>query len=474
MVETKKKEDKKKTTKTKKKVDKKKIKKQLKKKQKEMPKKEFKKLAKKVKSKLEERTLGGQALENIASRLRQNVPPLPIFNPQIAAKQTKERLETETKKEFAKPIKDFKNMKKKYEEVLMKYNNGQLDATDLFELYAETKQFANTANEYLPSRNEISNAYKTLKSKLTYFRNFINNNRPSGQNPLQETIIPTVRQQRQQPPPTPPPTSNNQAPPPPQNSPTPQPPSSQPTPVPTPSPTLSNIINSVIPEASPQNLAIGAMATLGSGAAMLNRMAILRNQRQLERLQGENILNRGRNLVEAGLGQAVGNQLQQVAQNTLNEIAQAQQNLENVENIQNQRGVDVRQQRPPLRQRTIDRQARQALRRQTLEERKQNRLAGESETPTKTPRRTESEKLQEETDELLGEGFTPGKRKAAQEASDKIEAGILEEQLQAPLDTLIREDPAQELQQEIPDMPEIPMSDLQTRTQSDIMEQFEI
>jgi hypothetical protein len=122
----------------KKKVDKKKLKKDLKKKQKKMPKKEFKKLAKKVKSKLEERTKGGQALENIASRLRQNVPPLPIFNPQVAAKDIKERLQTDTKKEFAKPIKDFKNMKKKYEEVLMKYNNGELSATDLFELYGET------------------------------------------------------------------------------------------------------------------------------------------------------------------------------------------------------------------------------------------------------------------------------------------------------------------------------------------------
>ncbi len=456
----------------KKKVDKKKIKKVLKKKQKEMPKKEFKKLAKKVKSKLEQRTIGGQALENIAARLRQNVPPLPIFNPQVAAKQVKERLETETKKEFAKPIKDFKNMKKKYEEVLMKYNNGELDATDLFELYAETKQFANTANEYIPSRTEISNAYKTLKSKLTYFRNFINSNRPSGQNPLQETIIATVRQRGPQPPPTPTPSSNNSPQPPPNNSPDPPPQQPPPTPVPTPSPTLSNIVNSVIPEASPQNLAIAGLATLGSGAVLLNRMAILRNQRQLDRLQGENILNRGRNLVEAGLGQAVGNQLQQAAQNTLNEIAQAQQNLENVENIQNQRGIDVRQQRPPIRQRTIDRQARQSLRRQTLEERRQNRLSGESETPTKTPRKSESQALQEETDELLGEDFTPSKRKAAQKASDKIQADMLEEQLQEPFDTLIREDPTQELQQDVPDMPQVPMSDLQTRIQSDIMEQF--
>ena len=219
--------EKKKTTKTKKKVDKKKvdkkkIKKVLKKKQKKMAKKDFKKLVKQVKSKLEEksdnilpkptktvkskleeRTKGGQALQNVLSKTRQSIPQIPIFNPQVAAKDIKERLQTDTKKEFAKPIKDFKNMKKKYEEVLMKYNNGELSATDLFELYGETKQFANTANEYIPSRTEISNAYKTLKAKLNYFRNFINSNRPSGQNPLQETIIATVRQRGPQPPPAP-------------------------------------------------------------------------------------------------------------------------------------------------------------------------------------------------------------------------------------------------------------------------------
>lgn len=372
--------EKKKTTKTKKKVDKKKIKKQLKKKQKQMPKKDFKKLAKKVKSKLEDKTKGGQALENIATRLRQNVPPLPIFNPQIAAKQTKERLESETKKEFAKPIQDFKNMKKKYEEVLMKYNNGELSATDLFELYAETKQFANTANEYLPSRNEISNAYKTLKSKLTYFRNFINSNRPSGQNPLQETIIATVRQTGPQPPPpTPPPSSNNSPPPPPNNSPDPPPTQQQPTAVPTPSPTISNIVNAITPEASPQNLAIAGLATLGSGAALLNRMAIMRNQGQLERLQGENILNRGRNLAEAGLGQAIGNQLQQAAENTLQNLRNAQQTLENIENRQRQtasaeRTLNPRRERPPLRQSTIDRQARARINRPTDEFLRQSQL----------------------------------------------------------------------------------------------------
>lgn len=365
-------EKKKKTTKTKKKVDKKKLKKVLKKKQKKMPKKDFKKLAKKVKSKLEEKTKGGQALENIASRLKQNVPALPIFNPQIAAKDIKQRLEGDTKKEFAKPIKDFKNMKKKYEEVLMKYNNGELSATDLFELYGETKQFANTANEYIPSRTEISNAYKTLKAKLTYFRNFINSNRPSGQNPLQETIIATVRQRRPPPPPTPTPSSNNSPPPPPNNSPDPPPTQSQPTPVPTPNPTLSNMFDAMT---SPAAVA----TTLGAGAVLLNRMNIMRNQGQLQRLQGENILNRGRNLAEAGLGQAVGNQLQQAAENTLQNLRNAQQTLQNIENRQRQtssaeRNLNPNRERPPLRQSTIDRQTRARMNRPTDEFLRQSQL----------------------------------------------------------------------------------------------------
>lgn len=357
--------EKKKTTKTKKKVDKKKvdkkkIKKVLKKKQKKMPKREFKKLAKTVKSKLEERTKGGQALQNVLSKTRQSIPQIPIFNPQVAAKDIKERLQTDTKKEFAKPIKDFKNMKKKYEEVLMKYNNGELSATDLFELYAETKQFANTANEYIPSRTEISNAYKTLKAKLTYFRSFINNNRPSGQNPLQETIIATIRQRRPEPQPPPTQSSNNSPPPPPNNSPDPPPTPSQPTPIPTPSPTISNIYNAIT---SPSAV-VGTVAGLGAGAAFMHQMNIMRNQGQLQRLQGENILNRGRNLAEAGLGQAIGNQLQQATQNTLQNIRNAQQTLQNIENRQQrqtssaERNPNPNRERPPMRQRTIDTQTR--------------------------------------------------------------------------------------------------------------------
>ena len=440
--------EKKKTTKTKKKVDKKKIKKQLKKKQKQMPKKDFKKLAKKVKSKLEDKTKGGQALENIATRLRQNVPPLPIFNPQVAAKQTKERLESETKKEFAKPIQDFKNMKKKYEEVLMKYNNGELSATDLFELYGETKQFANTANEYLPSRNEISNAYKTLKSKLTYFRNFINSNRPSGQNPLQETIIATVRQRGAQPPPAPTPSSNNSPPPPPNNSPDPPPTQQQPTPVPTPSPTLSNVFDAIT---SPAAVA----TTLGAGAIFLNKMNIMRNQGQLQRLQGENILNRGRNLAEAGLGQAIGNQLQQAAENTLQNLRNAQQTLENIENRQRQtasaeRNLNPRRERPPLRQSTIDRQTRARLRQRVQQMREE------------APSLEEQQQAQLELD--LGGSLAPNDPQTVRETMEfeRDMAGDLRPVRDESVEARINEQRGiEELAQTMSSMPQLPTGDIQ-------------
>lgn len=465
-------EKKKKTTKTKKKVDKKKLKKVLKKRQKKMPKKEFKKLAKTVKSKLEERTKGGQALENIASRLRQNVPPIPIFNPQIAAKDIKERLQTDTKKEFAKPIKDFKNMKKKYEEVLMKYNNGELSATDLFELYGETKQFANTANEYIPSRTEISNAYKTLKSKLTYFRNFINSNRPSGQNPLQETIIATVRQRRPPPPPTPTPSSNNSPPTPPDNSPDPPPQQSQPTPVPTPNPTISNIFDAMT---SPAAVA----TTLGAGAVLLNRMNIMRNQGQLNRLQNEeNILNRGRNLAEAGLGQAVGNQLQQAAENTLQNLRNAQQTLQNIENRQRQtatteRNLNPNRERPPLRQRTIDRQTRAGFRQGVprMDRFSQMDLSGQE--PYSPPSLEEQQQQQLEQD--MGGGMGPNDPQSVRETMEfeRDMAGDLRPVRDASVEARINEQRGIErLAQSIGSMPQVPTGDTETRTEAQILAQF--
>ncbi len=452
-------EKKKKTTKTKKKVDKKKLKKVLKKKQKKMPKREFKKLAKTVKSKLEERTKGGQALENIASRLRQNVPPLPIFNPQVAAKDIKERLQSDTKKEFAKPIKDFKNMKKKYEEVLMKYNNGELSATDLFELYGETKQFANTANEYIPSRTEISNAYKTLKSKLTYFRNFINSNRPSGQNPLQETIIATIRQRRPPPPPTPTPSSNNSPPPPPDNSPDPPPTQQQPTPVPTPNPTLSNMFDAMT---SPAAVA----TTLGAGAVLLNRMNIMRNQGQLQRLQGENILNRGRNLAEAGLGQAVGNQLQQAAENTLQNLRNAQQTLQNIENRQRQtasaeRNLNPNRERPPLRQRTIDRQTRARLRQRVQQMRE--------EAPSL------EEQQQQQLEQDMGGGMGPNDPQSVRQEMEfeRDMAGDLRPVRDESVEARINEQMGiQNLADTLGSMPQVPTGDTETRTEAQILAQF--
>ena len=164
-----------------------KVKKKLDKMKKKMPKKEFKKVAKKVMSKVD-RTKGGQAIANILDRLRQTVPPPPqvIQDPRLSATLLKDRLEKETKKELAKPIKDFKNMKKAFDEVLLKYETGNLDPADLFVLYTATKQFANTANDYIPSQAEIGGAFRTVKSKLNFFKDWINSNLPTGESRVQD------------------------------------------------------------------------------------------------------------------------------------------------------------------------------------------------------------------------------------------------------------------------------------------------
>ena len=135
---------------------KKKVKKKLDKLKKKMPKKDFKKVAKKAMSKVD-RTKGSVAIGNVLDRLRQSVPAAPqiIQDPRLAATQLKERLEKQTKQEFSKPIKEFKDMKKKYDEVLNKYKTGNLEPTDLFMLYSLTKQFATTANDDIPSQAEI-------------------------------------------------------------------------------------------------------------------------------------------------------------------------------------------------------------------------------------------------------------------------------------------------------------------------------
>ena len=208
-------------------------------------------------------------------------------------------------------------MKKKYDEVLNKYKSGNLQPTDLFTLYVLTKQFATTVNDYIPSQAEIGSAYKTVKSKLNYFKDWINRNRPNGQSLVEDIPTPT-------PTPTPTPSPTPSPSPSPQQEPTPTP-----TPSPTPPPTLQNIYDSIPSVNLAQStLAVGALATGG----ILNRLnnRINRNQRNIQNLERQQATDIVRNVAEQSLGQAVGNTIQQSISNLNSNLDQAQKFLKRI------------------------------------------------------------------------------------------------------------------------------------------------
>ena len=421
---------------------KKKVKKKLDKLKKKMPKKDFKKVAKKAMSKVD-RTKGSVAIGNVLDRLRQSVPAAPqiIQDPRLAATQLKERLEKQTKQEFSKPIKEFKDMKKKYDEVLNKYKNGNLEPTDLFMLYSLTKQFATTANDYIPSQAEIGSAYRTVKSKLNYFKDWINRNRPSGQSRVQD--IP-ARQQDQQPPPPPPPPSQE-----------PPPPPQEPTPSPTPAPTLQNIYDSIPSVNLAQStLAVGALATGG----ILNRLnnRINRNQRNIQNLERQQATDIVRNVAEQSLGQAVGNTIQQSISNINSNLDQAQNFLNELQNTNpatlNNRNVGFRH-RNPLRQRTRETRFRQDI--------------GE-----KFERLSDAEMQQRELEMELGGTAAPLTEEGIREELtgermlDPNTDTFEEPTRQEVLDRLAEAREAELVSQ----LPEAPREDIQTRTEQSVME----
>jgi len=461
-----------------------KVKKKLDKLKKKMPKKDFKKIAKKVMSKVD-RTKGSQAIGNILDRLRQTVPPPPqiVQDPRLVATQLKDRLEKETKVEFSKPIKDFKNMKKAYDKVLEKYKSGNLDPVDLFVLYTATRQFATTANDYIPSQEEIGSAYRTVKSKINYFKDWINRNRPSGQSQVQD--IPT----RTQPPPTPPT-------PPPTQAPTPSPP---PTQAPTPPPTLQNIYDS-IPSISPHALTVG-VGVLATGG-ILGRLSqanqrIIRNQQNIESL-GRGVGNQlAENIAEQSLGQVIDTDFSQTIANmnsNLNEIESifnevASSNKETLNNRQIRQGSV-----PPLRQRTRDTRLRSAI----GEKQRQSKFADKTIPKSKfvfkeeviekgtRPSQQEQDKQEERfaMEDQLGSMLPPEiepdfeTMKINLESFDEEEAekygGLSDSNIQRLVDKekSLRQtvDKFQNQIEDIPDLPNVPQEQIQTRTEEDIME----
>jgi len=122
----------------------------------------------------------------------------------------------------------YNKMKDKYTFKVNKYENGTINGEDLFEMYILTSDFGRDINSRLPSRAEIASAYQTVKSRLNYFRNYINNNLlnqsdmldnlPSRQAPAPPPDPPAPEEPEPEPsgpsPDPPPPPPSNQGPPP--------------------------------------------------------------------------------------------------------------------------------------------------------------------------------------------------------------------------------------------------------------------
>lgn len=133
-------------------------------------------------------------------------------------------------------------------------------------MYIEARKLARDVNEVLPSREEVSNLYRTVKSQLHFFKNFINRNLinrnqegvsdPSPRNPT--------------PPPTPPPDPMPDAMPDPMPEPMPEPIQ---TPPPVSTPTLATPINL-------ETSMIGNLpyAVLGGGAMLAAGALSFRNR----------------------------------------------------------------------------------------------------------------------------------------------------------------------------------------------------
>jgi len=143
----------------------------------------------------------------------------------------------------------YNKMKNKYNDLLIKYENGTINGEDLFEMYLITSDFGRDINSLLPSRAEIASAYQTVKSRMNYFRNYINSNllnQNDRLNNLPSRTPPTA-------PPTEPPTEPD-----PNQDPDPEPeppdPSPSPSPDPPPPPPQSQGPQPIDPLTNPINL----------------------------------------------------------------------------------------------------------------------------------------------------------------------------------------------------------------------------
>ena len=211
-------------------------------------------------------TLTNTPINKIPSRVGEFLPSSKTII-KVVTEQAKEQIKERVNKRSPTVINNFNSTKSKYNELKEKYENGTLNPADFYEMYIEARKLARDVNEVLPSREEVSNLYRTVKSQLNFFKNFINRN-----------LINRNREGVSDPSPRNPPTPSPTPPPEPMSEPMPDPipePMSEPiqTPPPVSTPTLATPINletSIIGNLPYAVLGGGAMLAAGASAAALS------------------------------------------------------------------------------------------------------------------------------------------------------------------------------------------------------------
>jgi len=179
---------------------------------KKLPKDKFRKLRSSILDKIplaKTRAKIDKLSNNLLRTPYQNIPSQLARDAQsslITAKQeVKKSIRDELDNEFKEPIKAYNKMKKDLNDVIEKYNNGELSIVEVAVAYKSAKKFANIVGEYLPTASELNSTYRSVKNKLNYLRGWVSSRLRSGD---------SITEIQNLPPPPPPPPSPSPDPPP--------------------------------------------------------------------------------------------------------------------------------------------------------------------------------------------------------------------------------------------------------------------
>lgn len=145
-------------------------------------------------------TLTKTPINQLPSRVSDFIPSRNNIKETII-KVAKEEVKEQVNERSPDVVKKCSEAREKFYELLAKYQNGEIDPADFFDIYIIVKKCSEALSVFLPSWSQITNLYRTGKSMLQYFKSFINRNLLNRSGAITDPISSS--------PPTPPPDDNN-------------------------------------------------------------------------------------------------------------------------------------------------------------------------------------------------------------------------------------------------------------------------